>query len=592
MRDCVVEPSMAIMTIGGSIGMRRTPQSMARRRIAVLGTVDLTDNRRGWRVGSRWLTLLIVVLGLAGFSASFPTSAVGADGHEGHDHPDPGPVVVPGPTFDQRNVAPTADNPLPAIEGGFDVQVIYFIPQGARQDRRARMLDATRVIRDQWRGWGWTFDLVASPLTVSAPRDCSYYSGERVYERISPHFRDDLIRRGLWSATRKYVIFSECVVDNQALAWGGGNEAFLLNSIINGVANNENRRIGTIGHELGHTFGLTHENCAVTNGPMCEANWPNVSPTANQRQTVFGTGCAWIAECNGASVVRPVSCWAARDANNQVRVTWTRSNNDNASGFVIRRSRNGGSFNWVGRSTASPFLNNLTQSGTYRYSVETVNASGRSNRTDCGPTSGVTFGGGGGAVRAPVSCFATRVAADQVRITWTRASNDNANDFVIHRSRNGAAFRWAGRVGTGPFLNTGVPDGSHVYRVAARNGAMSSSPRVCGPAGGVAIGGGGDGGGNVQRPIAPVSCWAVKAGVGQVRVTWTRASADRAGDFVIRRSFNGGSFNWAGRADASGWTNTGVTRRGSYRYRVEARNAAGNSDPRVCGPFPNGITVR
>jgi len=185
--------------------------------------------------------------------------------------------------------------------------------------------------------------------------------------------------------------------------------------------------------------------------------------------------------------VAPSSCVAASAGDGSIRVSWNRAPADQATNFVIRRSRNAGAMFWTGRRASSPWTNTGLAPGTYRYSVEAINNTGRSTATTCGPNAGVTIGAVNNTPKQPVSCWATRVNGSQIRITWTKAAADNATDYVIRRSRNGGTFFWAG-VATGtPWLNNGVGPGTYAYSVAARNGAGQSTPTTCGPNAGVTL---------------------------------------------------------------------------------------------------------
>ena len=143
----------------------------------------------GQNFGKTVLLVGVTLLCVLGLSSASSVWAHGDDAN-GLD----GPITVGVPTLPP----PTAENPQAAISPGFDIQPVYFLPRGAaRNDRMGPMVEATRRIRDQWRGFGWSFDLTPSFVTVNAPGDCNYYSGDRVFERVSPDFQRDLINRCL-----------------------------------------------------------------------------------------------------------------------------------------------------------------------------------------------------------------------------------------------------------------------------------------------------------------------------------------------------------------------------------------------------------
>ncbi len=109
-----------------------------------------------------------------------------------------------------------------------------------------------------------------------------------------------------------------------------------------------------------------------------------------------------------------------------------------------------------------------------------------------GPAAGprLTPGGGGGDGNAApvkvISCWATRTATG-VRVTWTRANNDNAEKFVVERRRNGGQWFWNGAANApATAVNATLTNtGNYQYRLITRNGNQSSTAHNCGPDGGV-----------------------------------------------------------------------------------------------------------
>ena len=224
------------------------------------------------------------------------------------------PAPKPNPPAPKPEPKPEP-KPNPGPSNGYYVQAVYLLPRNApTRNRSAVMLEATKKIQKQWASWNWTFDLKPNILTLNLPETCGYYSARpRVYERIHPHVTAELKRRGLFSEKAKYIMFAECIREDGVAAWGGGNRATMLEGVLNKIQLNDNSSsnrsaTGAIGHELGHTFSLPHENCngqnpsngrPSSNGPMCngKGNWPNVSPAPYQRDLVRQKGCNWIREC-------------------------------------------------------------------------------------------------------------------------------------------------------------------------------------------------------------------------------------------------------------------------------------------------------
>jgi len=127
-------------------------------------------------------------------------------------------------------------------------------------------------------------------------------------------------------------------------------------------------------------------------------------------------------------------------------------------------------------------LNTTVQNGsTYEYEVETRNGSAAAvTRTNCGS---VAVGAGSAPV-AVVSCSVTEVGGD-AQVDWVRAANDNADAFIVLRSRNGGAFSWAARINlpaAETWTNTNVSAGnSYTYQIVTRSGAASATAVTCTP---------------------------------------------------------------------------------------------------------------
>ncbi len=209
-----------------------------------------------------------------------------------------------------------------AVDNDFDVQVVYFVPQDAPQrDRGALMRDAARRIQQQWAGWGWTFKLNRGFITLTSTNTCDYFNS---FDRLWDETRQTLERRGQYFPNVKYAVFGECTSAPGAAAQAAqpGNMSLYYSYVVDGIGLNDNSDrnrsdIGSIGHELGHNFGLFHENCnglepdnaaqlaanglpsGASLGPMCNGggNWPNVSPAPYQNDLAFRYGCAWLSEC-------------------------------------------------------------------------------------------------------------------------------------------------------------------------------------------------------------------------------------------------------------------------------------------------------
>ena len=182
--------------------------------------------------------------------------------------------------------------------------------------------------------------------------------------------------------------------------------------------------------------------------------------------------------------VAPTSCTAVETANGEIQIDWVRAPNDNATNFIVYRSRNGGNMFWAGNipEPNTTFLNtNVSINNTYAYEVLTRNGNeSATTRTPCGS---VLVGANSGPV-AVTSCSVALVGGNG-QVDWVRAPNDNADAFIIYRSRNGGTPSWAARVdlpAATSWTDSNIAAGNtYTYSVVTRTGTASSVATVCGP---------------------------------------------------------------------------------------------------------------
>ena len=180
--------------------------------------------------------------------------------------------------------------------------------------------------------------------------------------------------------------------------------------------------------------------------------------------------------------VAPVSC-SATESGGSAQVNWVRAAGDNATAFIVHRSRDGGPFFWRAKVNApgTSFVdNNVVAGSTYTYRVFTQAGSVNSAQTLCAPS--VTIGAGSAPV-APVSCSAS-VSGGVVTVNWVRAANDNATAFIVHRQLNAGQFFWLAKVnapGTSRTDANVVAGSTYTYQVRTQAGSTNSAPITCSP---------------------------------------------------------------------------------------------------------------
>ncbi|MBA3515423.1 MAG: fibronectin type III domain-containing protein [Pyrinomonadaceae bacterium] len=176
---------------------------------------------------------------------------------------------------------------------------------------------------------------------------------------------------------------------------------------------------------------------------------------------------------------------------------------------------------------------------------------------------------------APTALTASDASSSQISLTWT----DNANDesgFRIERCQSAGCtnFSQVATVGANvtTFNNTGLPASTtFVYRVFAFNGGGDSSSSNTAAA-------------TTQTPpatpAAPSSLTATAASRSQINLSWVDNSGNESGFKIERcKGTSCSSFTQVATVPSktTAFPDTGLTKNTTYRYRVRAYNASGNS---------------
>ena len=238
----------------------------------------------------------------------------------------------------QLNLASNTASSAPANTDDYYMQVVYIVPSDAPEKDRAGVLwEAAHTIQKQWSTWGWSFRLTPNVLRHDSSEPCTYFQSSSADEDkhtkyITKTYLENTLNLTFDSADSKikYIVFIECSLNtgvagaaadmpghlqniNGNITLLKGNISTYYNGILDGIALNDRSRlnlgdVGSIGHELGHNFGLVHENCDDTAGPMCNGKyWPEViphnGPPQIQPMVVMNKGCDWLQECSGGETV-------------------------------------------------------------------------------------------------------------------------------------------------------------------------------------------------------------------------------------------------------------------------------------------------
>jgi hypothetical protein len=184
-------------------------------------------------------------------------------------------------------------------------------------------------------------------------------------------------------------------------------------------------------------------------------------------------------------------------------------------------------------------------------------------------------GSGGTPPAAPANLAAAAVSISQINLTW--ADSDNTEQgFKIERCTGAGCSNFAQIAAVGAnvtsYSNTGLTAStSYSYRVRAYNAAgdsdysnTASAVTQAAPA----------------LPAAPTNLFATVASKSQINLSWTD-HADNETGFLIERCKGSTCTNFALIAtvgvNVTTYANTGLSKNTTYRYRVRAYNASGNS---------------
>jgi predicted phage tail protein len=176
---------------------------------------------------------------------------------------------------------------------------------------------------------------------------------------------------------------------------------------------------------------------------------------------------------------------------------------------------------------------------------------------------------------APTSLVATAESDTQINLTWTDNA-DNEAGFKIERCTGAGCSNFAQIATVGAnvksYSNTGLTAStSYSYRVRAYNAAGDSAYSNTATAVTQAT---------PAVPNAPSNLIATTISRSQINLAWTDNSGNETG-FKIERCKGSTCTNFTQiatvGAGVTSYSNTGLTRNTTYRYRVRAYNASGNS---------------
>ncbi|MCG3111308.1 MAG: fibronectin type III domain-containing protein [Candidatus Manganitrophus sp. SB1] len=280
----------------------------------------------------------------------------------------------------------------------------------------------------------------------------------------------------------------------------------------------------------------------------------------------------------------PTNLTATPASGTQINLSWTAStDNVGVSGYWIERCTGATCTNFARVNTslvAATIFNNLdlTSAATYRYRVQAADAAG-----NLSPFSAIVNATTPDTVNpsTPTGLTATVISGTQINLSWNPSTdNVGVTGYQIQRCPGTTscttAFTQIGTATGTSFNNTGLTNGTaYRYRVRAVDaaGRLSSFSNI---ATATTL--------DTAAPTAPTDLIATPASGTQINLSWT-ASTDNVGvsGYWIERCTGATCTNFV-RVNgtlviATTFNNTGLTPATTYRYRVQAADAAENLSP-------------
>jgi transcriptional regulator CtsR len=266
----------------------------------------------------------------------------------------------------------------------------------------------------------------------------------------------------------------------------------------------------------------------------------------------------------------PSSLAATAASSAQINLSW-QDHSSNESGFKIeRKTGSGGTYAPIATAAANETSYSdagLASGATYFYRIRATNADGNSAYSN---EASATTSGSTAQPAAPSNLVATAVSSTQIDITW-QDNSGNETSFLVERiTAADTDYQYASvAAGSVSYSFTGLaPATAYLFRVSAFNAAGSSDySNIASATTSAAV------------PAAPSNLAATAASATQVKLSWKDNSNNESGFKIERKTGTGGTYSQiaTAAANATAYSDTGVSAGTTYYYRVRAYNANGNS---------------
>lgn len=265
----------------------------------------------------------------------------------------------------------------------------------------------------------------------------------------------------------------------------------------------------------------------------------------------------------------PTGLAATAASSSQINLAWTDASNNEENFVVARSSTAGGPYTDLATLAANATSysdSGLTPLTPYYYVVRATNSAGSS--ANSGEASATTLSN---IPAAPGSLAATATSPNDINLTWADNSSNEANFVVSRSSSAGGPYTDIVTLGanTTSYTNSGLT-ASTAYYYVVRATSSGGSSAYSNEASATTL---------QQPPNAPTSLAATVINSTQINLTWTDNSTNEANMVVARSTTSGGPYTDIATlgANATSYSNTGLTASTTYYYVVRATNSGGAS---------------
>jgi len=291
----------------------------------------------------------------------------------------------------------------------------------------------------------------------------------------------------------------------------------------------------------------------------------------------------------------PSDLTAAAASTTQINLAWTAPPNTTVTGYLVERCQQSGCTNFAQTTIVTGTAYNdtsLAPSTTYRYRIRASLPNGSTTGYSNIATATTLTPQDSNPPSAPTNLTATQVSASRIDLTWTAATDDvGVTGYRVERCQGigCAAFAQIAALSSSSFSDTGLAGGtSYGYRVRAVDAAgnlggysnVSSATTPAAP--------------DTTPPTPPTGLNASVVNSSQINLLWT-AATDSVGvtGYRVWRCQGSSCSNFAQLATvtSTSYGDSGLTASTTYRYRIQAVDAAGNvsSDSNIVSATTPGV---